>query len=205
MLTQPLEHIIRVSEDETKMFRPDAVIIVEDDFELCPNGIMLINVILNELIDFDPNWIEIRFSFGGNGLTFKAKDLSILGEYVGKHRARRINDHLYMEWFNSETNESMSYVKNRTHVTSRYNLFKHIGMNSNWPNTKHTKKKYPACMEDIWHIFGEWERFNFRRCPNAKIYPCKNMQDEPIITNLSNTTITHTPNITSHNETKTKT
>jgi hypothetical protein len=74
-----------------------------------------------------PDWVVIRVCYGLMGALLKWSDLPVFASYLLKHASRRPPDHLLVEWYASETVESLAYVKNRTHLTFKYNLLAHIG------------------------------------------------------------------------------
>ncbi|KAH8053508.1 hypothetical protein JL722_9346 [Aureococcus anophagefferens] len=62
-------------------------------------------------------------------------------------RARRPPDHLVVEWFAGETEESRGYRGDRQHLGFRWNFFDHIGARSTL--RAQTSGKMPACYEEL--------------------------------------------------------
>ena len=69
---------------------------------------------------YNDNWIEIRVSFGMMGSIFHSNDALVLAEYLIEHFQRRPPDHLMIEWYCAETEQSKSYVGSRVHLTFRW-------------------------------------------------------------------------------------
>jgi hypothetical protein len=66
-----------------------------------------------------PNWLSIRVSFGMMGVIFPSTDALVLSDYLIEHVKRRPPDHLMIEWFCGETEQSAEYKRGRQHVTFR--------------------------------------------------------------------------------------
>jgi hypothetical protein len=66
-----------------------------------------------------PDWIEIRVSFGMMGAIFHSTDALLLADYLIEHVTRRPPDHLMIEWYCGETEQSKAAIGNRKHMTFR--------------------------------------------------------------------------------------
>jgi hypothetical protein len=67
-----------------------------------------------------PNWLSIRVSFGMMGVILRSTDALVLSDYLIEHVKRRPPDHLMIEWFCGETEQSGAYKAGRQHVTFRW-------------------------------------------------------------------------------------
>ena len=108
----------------------DNYLFMEDDFRLCAQGLQTIRYILDKVAAVDPQWFAIRTSFGMNGIFMQGKDVRSFRTYLLKHQARRPPDHLVVEWFAGETEESRKARGTRRHFAFRYNIFDHLGAKS---------------------------------------------------------------------------
>ena len=138
---------------------PDGlVMLIEDDFEACPGISKVLHQMIYSISSLDTNWSMLRTGFGGNGLVWRGKDMPALSAYLARERNFRINDHLFMEWYHMESEESRAYNKGRLHAVGQHNLWLHRGVKSTWGFT-HTKQ-YPSCFDPIYHILATWETFD---------------------------------------------
>ena len=75
-------------------------------------------------------WNVIRLSYGLMGAVMSSADALLYAEYLHKHLARRPPDHLLVEWYAGETQESAVQRRDRQHLTFKYNMFGHLGTTS---------------------------------------------------------------------------
>jgi hypothetical protein len=144
---------------------------MEDDFEICSNGIKSLYHLISKANVYHPSWIAIRCSFGLNGILYhNNNDLHTFRVYLQKHHQRRPPDHLVTEFSASETLEAREYVKGRPIVGFRYNLFLHLGKVSTLGNTDWG---FPGCFHElVFPTTFEAEAWNPKACPNDDIWPC---------------------------------
>ena len=109
--------------------RPAAehVMLLEDDWLLCPNGLAAVAHAMDKSYMYDPHWIALRVSYGFNGVVVKGGDLPSLTEHLAAHFSRRPPDHLLFEWFSGERGDTKRRAAGRSYRISRYNTFHHIG------------------------------------------------------------------------------
>eukprot|EP00632_Arachnochrysis_sp_CCMP2950_P013874 CAMPEP_0185693026 /NCGR_PEP_ID=MMETSP1164-20130828/2948_1 /TAXON_ID=1104430 /ORGANISM="Chrysoreinhardia sp, Strain CCMP2950" /LENGTH=277 /DNA_ID=CAMNT_0028359789 /DNA_START=268 /DNA_END=1101 /DNA_ORIENTATION=- len=124
------------------------LIFAEDDMQICPHGLMVIQYIIRRTTRLDDNWMAIRASFGMNGIIIHDKDLSDLAGYLLRHQARRPPDHLVVEWYAGETEESHQYRGQRQHMGYRYNIFYHIGKISSLRDEV-SVSQLPLCYDEL--------------------------------------------------------
>jgi hypothetical protein len=134
------------------------VMLIEDDFEACLGLSKVLHQMIYSISSLDTNWSMLRTGFGGNGLVWRGKDMPALSAYLARERNFRINDHLFMEWYHMESEESRAYNKGRLHAVGQHNLWLHRGVKSTWGFT-HTKQ-YPSCFDPIYHVLATWETFD---------------------------------------------
>ena len=114
-------------------FNPKYMMFMEDDFLLCKEGLSAFVYIIrrmNEQWNSLQGWNLVRFSFGFNGFILQRDDIQTLADYLLKHQLRRPPDHLLVEWFAGETDESAADKRGRVHAAYRYNLLDHMGQHS---------------------------------------------------------------------------
>mmetsp|Transcript_11469 Transcript_11469/g.13109 ORF Transcript_11469/g.13109 Transcript_11469/m.13109 type:complete len:202 (+) Transcript_11469:885-1490(+) len=148
---------------------------MEDDFEMCVNGFDVIRYLLNRARLYHGDWIAIRASFGLNGVFLSQKDVSALANYFEKNQKRRPPDHLVVEWYAGETNETSAYKGNRVNIGFRFNIFNHIGTVSTLRAKEQKSNAYPGCWEELTvpAVF-QVEAWNSKDCPDDDddIWPC---------------------------------
>ncbi|KAH9255765.1 hypothetical protein BASA81_006159 [Batrachochytrium salamandrivorans] len=118
-------------------YSPRYVVFQEDDFVWCQSALFSMAYIAARLeAQHRANWLVARFSFGFNGFMLHGgADVRALAGYLHKHQTRRPPDHLLVEWFSGETNESLAYKQHRVHAAYKYNLFIHRGTISSLRST----------------------------------------------------------------------
>jgi hypothetical protein len=151
------------------------LLFMEDDFELCPNGLQAIHHAIhksNHRYGSD-GWVAIRMSFGLNGIIFRNDNdiVSVFASYLEEHATRRPPDHLFTEFAAKETDQSKRLVGARTVVGYRYNAFHHLGSVSTLRDIPHWS--FPGCwVELLVPTVFEVEAFDKKQCPLDDIWPC---------------------------------
>jgi hypothetical protein len=114
------------------------------------------------------------------------RDLVALANYLIAHQARRPPDHLLVEWFVGETEESANYKAGRVHAAFRFNLLNHLGAQST------LRGGVMPHMLSCWQklavpIIFRVEQFN-QSClvehPRENLSPCLSNGCEPWVPNL---------------------
>ena len=82
------------------------VLLLEDDWLLCPNGFAAILHAMDKASRYDPGWLALRVSYGFNGVIIPGKDLPSLTDHLTAHFDRRPPDHLLFEWFSGERDDT---------------------------------------------------------------------------------------------------
>jgi hypothetical protein len=155
---------------------------LEDDMLLCPHGLLAIRYMISKAEIYHPDWISLRASFGMNGIFLHDHDVGPFADYLLEHQARRPPDHLVVEWFAGEKDQSARYRAARQHVSFRYNLFHHIGSISSLRSEKQVA--FPECYEPLGEpVLFSVEAFKPAECPNDDIWPCRPPPgfDQPLI------------------------
>ena len=156
-----------------RLAKPQFYAFMEDDFELCANGLTAIQYVMNKATLYHGDWIAIRMSYGLNGIIIKGKDILPVATYFEGNVRRRPPDHLIVEWFAGETAFSKQHKNNRVNVGFRYNIFKHIGVKSTIRKAKFKHRNFPKCWEELlFPVVFEVEAFNPKECPEDDIWPC---------------------------------
>lgn len=108
----------------------DYFVFGEDDMELCRHGFLATSYLLNRATKAYPRWLAIRASFGMNGIFLHDADVLPFAGYLEAHQARRPPDHLVVEWYAGETDESKRHKAGRAHLGFKWNIFDHLGHKS---------------------------------------------------------------------------
>ena len=82
------------------------ILLLEDDWLLCPNGMAAIQHAVDKAYRYDPRWLALRVSYGFNGVLLPTADLPSLTEHLAAHFLRRPPDHLLFEWFSGERKDT---------------------------------------------------------------------------------------------------
>ena len=186
---------------------------MEDDFRLCPHFFRTLQFLqeraaqvsvppLQEehaltFAQVDPEWLSIRLSYGFVGVVMRTSDALVFANYLKKHFERRPPDHLLVEWFAGETEESRAHKQGRKHFAFRFNALEHLGYHS---SLRHQKSpSYPTCYETLpegvifkvctglecWSchvtLCCQVEAFKAQECPHDVLWPCLREEDENYI------------------------
>lgn len=155
--------------------QPELILAAEDDWLLCPSGLLAILHLVRTASALDPNWIALRCSYGFNGIVLRAADLPSLRGHLAAHYARRPPDHLVFEWFSGEWHAKQklpghAYAHGRSFRVYRHNVWYHIGYVStlSQPADRHT----PRCYELLYDWLLPAEAFKRADCPDDDVWPC---------------------------------
>ena len=144
----------------------------EDDMKLCLHGLNVIRYALHRVTaSYRDTFIAMRMSFGMNGIIMHGRDIKPFAEYLIKHQVRRPPDHLVVEWFAGENEESAAYKQGRVHLGFRYNIFHHLGALSTLREA--VSPTYPLCYEHLVPpVVFEVETWKRDMCSEDSITPC---------------------------------
>jgi hypothetical protein len=102
-----------------------------------------------------------------------ARDLPAFATYLEERQALRPPDHLAVEWYAKETDQARASLKDRVLVSTRNNLFLHIGKVSTLRHKRSSAHVLPECWEQLKPpIVFKVEAFRDSECPNDEIWPC---------------------------------
>ena len=139
--------------------------------ELCPHALFSIQYMLTKAERYFSNFMMIRCSYGMNGIIIRDEDMRSFGDYLVEHQVRRPPDHLVVEWFAGETEQSNKLKAGRAHLSFRYNILNHLGKISTLRDAH--SKAFPICYEDLGEpTLFEVEAFDFLKCEDDDISPC---------------------------------
>ncbi|XXQ38091.1 Glycosyl transferase 64 domain-containing protein [Plasmodiophora brassicae] len=150
---------------------PSYFMFLEDDFWLCPSGLEAILHLLAKAYRYAPDWIALVMAEGMNGIFLKRKDMPIFSDYLFEHQRRRPPDHLVVEWFAGETEQSASYRKDRPHLAFRYNLLRHRGAESTLRGSIGGTENSCYHVNDDGRMFNV-ESFKVDECDHDDVWPC---------------------------------
>ena len=182
--TRDLSNFLKLVHSSSGIIRPSQyLMIMEDDFQVCSNILQALYHMINKSNRrFGTNWLDIRISYGFNGIVVHNNntDVPIIAQYLRDHETRRPPDHLFPELLARETDEAKRlFPDNRHTVAYRYNLLDHMGDIS----TLRTEKQWamPRCYAElVYPVMFEVEAFNKVQCPEDDIWPCSNIPDNDI-------------------------
>lgn len=116
----------------------------EDDMLFCKNSLNYIMNLLNLSIKYhNNNFSMIKYSYGMNGILIPSSDALFFSSFLLKYSSFKPVDHLTTVYNNKEVKESKEYLKERYLITSKYNLFTHIGKVSTIRNE--LQHDFPKC------------------------------------------------------------
>ncbi|KAK7241065.1 hypothetical protein SO694_00053035 [Aureococcus anophagefferens] len=168
--TRDIVSVLRTAEGAAAYF-----LFAEDDMKLCGHGLFAAEYVVRRAERAYPNFMAVRASFGMNGIFIHDADIAHFSAYMLAHQARRPPDHLVVEWFAGETEESRTYRGDRQHLGFRWNFFDHIGARSTL--RAQTSGKMPACYEELLApVVFPVEAYHPKRCPNHDFTPCGNLR-----------------------------
>ena len=172
--TRDVASVLRLIHDQARYF-----VFGEDDMALCYHGFRAMSYIVERASQFYPDWLAIRASFGMNGIFLKDEDLIPFADYLVEHQARRPPDHLVVEWFAGELDQSEAYKNNRPHLCFRWNIFQHLGTKSTLGSRT---KRMPGCFEMLTTpVVFPVEAFLKTKCPRQDFTPCEAMKGHPML------------------------
>ena len=124
---------------------------------LCKGGLEAMQHMLSKASRYHHDWIALRTSYGMNGIFLHDKDMEHFHQYLLKNQLRRPPDHLAVEWFAGETQESGKYRGRRINVAYRFNIYDHIGVSSTLRSQMQTS--FPRCYENLGSLrCSKWRR-----------------------------------------------
>ena len=107
------------------------------------------------------------------------KDIEAFKTYLLEHQERRPPDHLVVEWFAGESEQSAAYRGSRQHFAFRYNLFEHLGLTSTLRSSM--SPAYPVCYEDLKSpVIFDVEAWKKSVCGHDDIWPCREQRQEGV-------------------------
>jgi len=147
------------------------VLVMEDDFYMCPGSLDAILYMLDKAYRKDASWLAMKVSYGFNGIILKQADIKVFASYLEEHIRRRPPDHLQTEWWAGETDQSRRYKKGRPYFVFRYNLLEHIGVKSSLREKE--MRGFGVCGQEMnTELMFEVDAFNKNKCPASDMYPC---------------------------------
>ncbi len=150
-----------------------AYMFLEDDFRVCQQGLAAVALAIARasLTHSAPPWNAIRVSYGLNGGILRGEDVPVFAGYLDRHLARRPPDHLWVEWFAGERQESAEHKRSRPHVAFRYNVLEHFGATSSLRGKP--APLYAMCYEELSdRVVFEVEAFKAHLCGHDVVWPC---------------------------------
>jgi len=103
------------------------VLLVEDDFMLCPNGLLALYYFLRKATATAAEWLALRVSYGLNGVIVKGADAAALAAHIEKEARRLPPDHAFASWIAGSDDTTQLDPSRRPYFAFRHNLFFHVG------------------------------------------------------------------------------
>eukprot|EP01080_Neovahlkampfia_damariscottae_P002629 gene2629-3826_t len=153
---------------------------LEDDFILCPNSFFHFISLLKWSKNNLNRWSGIRFSIGFNGILFQCRDINHILKIIKNNCLKQPIpiDMIITNWFNSLNGET-KITLNRTLFTYRFNLMKHIGVESIIGNSHLIKKRFPKCFKILYMmLFPASDYFDIWNCSNKILSPCNSLNNQ---------------------------
>lgn len=153
---------------------------LEDDFRTCPSALAALAYALARasaefpdrgLYNASSSWNALRLSYGLNGGVVRGGDVPALSSYLREHARRRPPDHLFVEWFAGEREQSAATKAGRPHVAFRYNLLEHFGRSSSLRPLE--SPRYALCYDELNDgVVFEVEAYKPLECGHDDVWPC---------------------------------
>ena len=145
----------------------------EDDMPICDNGVIALQYAVSKAgRRFPEGFVSMRVSYGMNGVVISDEDVEVFAKYLEVNQVRRPPDHLIVEWFAGETEDSRRAKRGRPHASFRYNIMSHIGSRSTLRSE--ASKKFPSCYEELGEpTLFKVEAFDFEECDKDDVWPCE--------------------------------
>eukprot|EP00658_Telonema_sp_P-2_P041805 TRINITY_DN29938_c0_g1_i1.p1 TRINITY_DN29938_c0_g1~~TRINITY_DN29938_c0_g1_i1.p1 ORF type:complete len:224 (+),score=43.57 TRINITY_DN29938_c0_g1_i1:362-1033(+) len=140
----------------------DHIMLMEDDFESCPNFVSSLTEAVTEASKLRPPFLCLRVSYGMNGIVIPKADVPSLIQVLKRGVSRLPPDLLLREW--------MAAHKPRKMAVYKFNLLAHRGTHSSLPRPE--RQPFPECqdpMSNVWSL-GQDEQFNLA-CRNRVVSP----------------------------------
>lgn len=146
----------------------DFFLLMEDDFEMCKGGYHHFLRVLQYATTIDSNsnkkkWTAIRTSFGLSGILLKCSDLSQVIQFLTRNGEGNYDP---IDWML----EKYWTQQGRELVVYRYQLFKHIGVESTIGN-ENQRLNLPECY-DLQVNSRIQHEFDVKKCVNHYFTPC---------------------------------
>jgi hypothetical protein len=125
------------------------LLLMEDDFDLCPNSFVHYQRILFAAENlFFPNFTAVRTSYGFSGLLFHCHDLPFNRDMFRTENAILPPDTLVGYSFSRRISSATNYYKNRQYAVYRHNLMNHIGQASTLDSLQY-ERVFPGCFDSL--------------------------------------------------------
>jgi hypothetical protein len=168
----------------------------EDDFELCPNGVLALQYAVSKARRYTVGsavsaedhrggrpFAALRCGIGLNGIVMHNSaaynDVAAFRSYLRRHYARRPPDHLVVEFYAQESDEARRYFaegdsqgRRRRVAAFRHNIFRHMGGHHSTLRDE-VAWSTPACFTELIapQVF-EVEAWSPHDCPHDDMWPC---------------------------------
>lgn len=146
------------------------MLLMEDDFELCPGGLTLVKHAINKAQR--DAWSGIRVGIAGNGIIIPCSDVMPLTRYLLKNQYMMPVDLLFAEWFLRIHKDAKQHLHDgHKFRINQVNLFHHIGSVSSFSDGR-GQRRVAGCGDML--ITKSWmkgESFD-NKCRAVGMSPC---------------------------------
>jgi hypothetical protein len=163
------------------------VLVMEDDFELCPFAFQHYNRILHSAEQYFPNFMAIRTTVGFSGIIFHCHDVPFYRDFIRVHNGTLPPDTLMARGWSRQMADFNAYMgPNRQQANYRHNLMEHLGRVSNIPESgKRSDRIFPGCFDSL-HFVSLLEDCpgcydDHANCVTKEFSPCTNPNMGPSI------------------------
>jgi hypothetical protein len=152
----------------------------EDDFVLCPNGLLALSHFIRKALDYQRTFSALRCGIGLNGIVMQnggggqtKNDLRAFADFLEANYPRRPPDHLVVEFFAKESQAGKQVFAERHPMAFRYNLFAHLGGEKSTLRSE-SAWALPGCFEELVEpqVF-QVEAWSAADCPEDDVWPCR--------------------------------
>ncbi|KAL0490516.1 MGAT4C [Acrasis kona] len=168
-----------VNKDFCKKHPNGYLMIMEDDFELCPFALehLYRSVYAAQHLYFG-NFTGLRVSYGFNGIILHCFDLPRIKDHLYNDMTAGPPDDMLGNFMTKISPEGKAYFSpERSLAVYRHNIMKHIGDVSVVFYNYKPQRVFPGCYDSLYFGgLGNQERYNYPVCKDKEFSPCSHPQ-----------------------------
>ncbi len=151
------------------------LMIMEDDFEMCPYSFEHLHRVIHAAENlYFPNFSGLRVSYGFNGIILHCHDLKFISEMLFNDMILGPPDDMLGHFIVKTVPAGQNYFgPSRQYGIYRHNILHHIGTVSVVFYNYKPERITPACYDSMsFGGLGHQERYNYPLCGDKEFYPC---------------------------------